>query len=79
MSKTLILSDSEVENLHFARWPKYCETPCSVQCREQEQGGDKQDACTGGGELYTTTGGPKETHKLGGKTRGEKETHKQGG
>ena len=28
MSKTSILGASEAEKLQFARWPKYCETPC---------------------------------------------------
>ena len=30
MSTILIRGDSEAENLHFALWPKYCETPCKI-------------------------------------------------
>ena len=29
MSKILILGASEAEKFHYARWPKYCETPCN--------------------------------------------------
>ena len=28
MSKILILRAKKAKNLHFARWPKYWETPC---------------------------------------------------